>query len=109
MPGPYPYVGEYPAKCECDTVCRISKWKACADDIRQTREFEVSVWESVFLVPGILCGHGMREREEDSGVHPRAAGKRYHGGPDKPKGVRRPVYGRKESEGIKTGRFSGGL
>ena len=61
MPGSYPYVSEHTAKYQCIAVCGISKGKKFIDDIRQTCEFEVQVWEPTFLVPRVLCKYGGTE------------------------------------------------
>ena len=108
MPGSYPYVSEHTAKYQRIAVCGISKGKKFIDDIRQTCELEVQVWESTFLVPGILCGHGGTEQRENCRIHPASAGRGYHGGPAVIQGVHRPVYGEQEHQGIRKGRFSGG-
>ena len=93
MPRSYPYVSEHTAKYQRIAVCGISKGKKFIDDIRQTCELEVQVWESTFLVPGILCGHGGTEQRENCRIHPASAGRGYHGGPAVIQGVHRPVYG----------------
>ena len=64
MPGSYPYVSEHTAKYQCIAVCGISKGKKFIDDIRQTCEFEVQVWEPTFLVPRVLCRYGGRNKEK---------------------------------------------
>ena len=93
MPGSYPYVSEHTAKYQRIAVCGISKGKKFIDDIRQTCELEVQVWDSTFLVPGVLCGHGGTEQKENCRIHPAPAGRGYHGGPAVIQGVHRPVYG----------------
>ena len=57
MPGSYPYVSEHTAKYQRIAVCGISKGKKFIDDIRQTCEFEVQVWQSAFLGQRIFRGY----------------------------------------------------
>ena len=35
------------------------------------------IWESKFLVQGILCGYGRKECEDDPGVYPKPVGRRF--------------------------------
>lgn len=63
MPGSYPYVSEHTAKYQRIAVCGISKGKKFIDDIRQTCELEVQVWESTFLVPGYYVDTVGRNKE----------------------------------------------
>ena len=93
MPRSYPYVSEHTAKYQRIAVCGISKGKKFIDDIRQTCELEVQVWESTFLVSRVLCGHGGTEQRENCRIHPASAGRGYHGRPAVIQGVHRPVYG----------------
>ena len=54
MPRPHTSSGEYPTVYECITIYGETQEQKCADDIRQTCEFEIQVWESKFLVSRVF-------------------------------------------------------
>ena len=69
--------GEYPTVHEYSTVRGDAQEQKHPDDLRQTRKSEVQIWEQKFLVQGILCGYGRKECEDDLGVYPKPAGRRF--------------------------------
>jgi len=76
MPRPSAPFSEYPTVHEYSTVRGDAQEQKRTDDFRQTRESEVQIWESKFLVQGILCGYGRKECEDDPGVYPKPVGRR---------------------------------
>lgn len=77
MPGSPTSSGEYPTVHEYSTVRRDAQEQKRPDDLRQTRKFKVQIWEQEILVQGILCGYSREECEDDPGVYPKPAGRRF--------------------------------
>ena len=65
MPRPSAPFSEYPTVHEYSTVRGDAQEQKRTDDFRQTRESEVQIWESKFLVQGILCGYGRKDLAND--------------------------------------------
>ena len=50
MSGPYPYVSGDSAQYKCFKFCGIFEREKHINDIRETRKFEIQIWEPTFLV-----------------------------------------------------------
>ena len=93
----YAYIGTTEIQCRADNG--ISQREKQPNDFREIRKPQVQVWESAFLMPGLLCKYSRSEQEGNSRVYPKSATGRLHRRPNEYKGVCRPVYGSANNRG----------
>ena len=69
MCGPHTHVGKDTSKNVCFQFRGIFERQKHADDIREARKFEISLWKQTFLVQRILCEYSGVEQREDRKVY----------------------------------------